>query len=228
MTVPLMVLAFFSFTIGFINVPAHTPIFSGFLGIQDYEFKHFLEASVPSITGKDPLWFNVLLATIAVAIAGFAISLSHRIYAGSKAVQNAQADTPERTDPLDSGATKAAWRFANAKMYWDETYFRFIVNPYNRLGKFLYEVVDWKFLHDYFHDEVMKKGYDSFGKLLANPFDLGIIDGFVNGVGTVVKRASASLRTIQTGYVRMYAVVLLFGVVAVLVMLLLPLFTQAR
>jgi NADH-quinone oxidoreductase subunit L len=217
MTIPLLVLAFFSFTVGFVNVPKYTPIFSGFMGIQDYEFKHFLESAIPSVTLKESLAFNTPLALLAVVIAFSAIALSHSIYGGNKAVQG-------RRDPLHvNRSTRQMWSLANARLYWDEIYFRLIENPYNRLSKFLYEVVDWRFLHDYFHDSVLKAGYDSMGKLLAKPFDLGIIDGTVNGVGALVRLLSGRVRVVQTGYVRVYAVILLLGVVAVLLIMLLPL-----
>ena len=77
--------------------------------------------------------------------------------------------------------------------------------------------------HSYFHDSVIKKGYDGIGRLLAQPVDKGIIDGAVNGVGALVRLFSGRLRGVQTGYVRTYAVALLLGVVAVVVVMLLPL-----
>lgn len=221
MTLPLLILAFFSVTIGFINVPQNTPIFSGFLGLQDYQFKHFLESAVPSITAKEALDFNFPLAFAVVVLALAAMFGAQRIYGGNRAVQG-------RRDPLHiNRATRQMWSFAHAKMYWDEVYFRILENPFNRISKFLAEVVDWRFLHDYFHDRVLKAGYDGLGKLLANPFDLGIIDGIVNGIGWLVKQLSGRVRVIQTGYVRTYAVILLLGVVAVTLLLILPLLQVA-
>jgi hypothetical protein len=49
----------------------------------------------------------------------------------------------------------------------------------------------------------------------------------VLGVGRLVRWLSGLLRRTQTGYVRIYAIALLIGVVAVIVMMLLPMFTQS-
>jgi NADH-quinone oxidoreductase subunit L len=48
--------------------------------------------------------------------------------------------------------------------------------------------------------------------------DVGIIDGLVNGVGSAVAGAAQALRQWQTGYVRNYALTMLIGAVAVLVL----------
>jgi NADH-quinone oxidoreductase subunit L len=43
-----------------------------------------------------------------------------------------------------------------------------------------------------------------------------IIDGAVNGVGRVIRATGGSLRRIQTGYVRQYALGMVLGTVALL------------
>lgn len=50
-------------------------------------------------------------------------------------------------------------------------------------------------------------------------FDNRAIDGFVNGIGAFTAGISSKLRRIQTGYVRSYALVMMIGVVAVLLVL---------
>jgi NADH:ubiquinone oxidoreductase subunit 5 (subunit L)/multisubunit Na+/H+ antiporter MnhA subunit len=221
MTFALAALAFFSFTVGFMNVPKGGP-FLGWFGIKDYEFKHWLETSIPSITGLEPLYFNWPLAIAATTFAFIAIFLAHSIYSGKRAVRGGDATTGK--DPMElNPATGRIWSFANARMYWDETYYRFFEGPYNRIAAFFADVVDWRFLHDYFHDKVIKRGYDGIAGLLGKPLDIGIIDGAVNGVGWLVRQISGRMRTVQTGYVRTYAVALVFGVVAVVILMLLPL-----
>ncbi|MGZ7018526.1 MAG: NADH-quinone oxidoreductase subunit L [Acidimicrobiia bacterium] len=51
---------------------------------------------------------------------------------------------------------------------------------------------------------------------LATGFDLGIIDGAVNGVARLVRGAATGLRKAQTGLVRQYAVGIVLGVVLLL------------
>ena len=55
---------------------------------------------------------------------------------------------------------------------------------------------------------------------LAYVFDARYIDGIVNGTGRLIARGSESLRGIQTGYVRNYASLFLFGVIVILSLLL--------
>jgi NADH-quinone oxidoreductase subunit L len=47
-------------------------------------------------------------------------------------------------------------------------------------------------------------------------FDVGLIDGAVNGVASLVGASASALRRLQTGSVRAYAGSVLFGAVAIL------------
>ncbi len=47
-------------------------------------------------------------------------------------------------------------------------------------------------------------------------FDLGFIDGIVNGIGSAVSAFGGVLRNVQVGYVRSYAALILFGALIVL------------
>jgi NADH-quinone oxidoreductase subunit L len=55
---------------------------------------------------------------------------------------------------------------------------------------------------------------------LARAFDLGLIDGIVNGLGRVVVAAGAVLRRVQTGYAVNYALTMLAGAVVLVAFLL--------
>jgi NADH-quinone oxidoreductase subunit L len=213
MTIPLMILAFFSVFIGFINLPSDFFILSGLFG--EHVFADFLEHSIAEF---HLVTFQPLIAILALAIGLGAIFFARSIYGGVKAV-NAR-----RHDPLqDNPSFGAVWSLANARLYWDEIYFRLIENPFNRTAAFLANVIDWNFFHDYFHNTVIYRGFHTTGRLLSKPVDLGLIDGLVNGVGWAARQISGGLRRVQTGYVRVYAVMLLLGVVAVVVIMLWPL-----
>ncbi len=214
MLFPLIVLAIFTTIIGFVNVPTGTPLFSSIY--ETYEFKHFLEHSLITVSRGHTLDFNILIAGLALALGFGAIYIAHNIYKGKGLVNGNQ-------DQLEANAsTRQIFRLASARLYWDEIYFRFIENPFNKLSAFMADRVDWDFLHDYFHDRVIKRGFDAISRLLSQPFDVGLIDGIVNGVGWLVQRAAMWMRGLQTGNVRMYAVVLFIGVVAVVALMLLP------
>lgn len=216
MTVPLVILAIFTVLIGFINVPKNTPILYPTFFV-DYEFKHFLEPSIIAVTRGESLSFNVLLALGATALGLGAIFFARSYYGGGKAIVDGTRDRMQA-----NVGTGAIWSLAHARLYWDEIYFRFIENPYNQFCR-LMSRLDWEFLHDYFHDTLIVKGFNAVGQILSRPLDLGLIDGAVNGVGAVVRFFSGQLRRVQTGYVRTYAVAVLIGVVAVVIMMLLPL-----
>ena len=85
------------------------------------------------------------------------------------------------------GALKWPIDAARNKFYVDEIYGRLIVMPGKRLALFASEVVDAK-----------------------------IIDGLITGTGRLIAGFSEGFRRTQTGYVRSYAAVFLFGVVVVL------------
>jgi len=214
MLLPLVILAIFTCIIGLINVPKATPLFASIY--ETYEFKHFLEHSLSSVSRGHALDFNLLIAGVALALGIGAILVAHRVYKGKGLAAG-------NRDQLEVHASsRMAFRLANARLYWDEIYFRLIENPFNKLAGFLADRVDWAFLHDYFHDSLIKRGFDRMAQLLSQPLDLGVIDGAVNGLGWLVQRAANWMRGIQTGYVRMYALILFIGVVAVILLMLLP------
>jgi NADH-quinone oxidoreductase subunit L len=217
MTIPLVILAVGSLVGGFINMPE--PINGIF---KPHEFGHLIESNIPKVTEEGYLKFNAIAALIATVVAFGAIFLAHSIYAGKKAVRGS-GDAVERKDPLEyAPSSRPIWALANARLYWDQIYFTLFENPFNKISQFLYKI-DWELLHDYFHDTVIYKGYKNLGTLLAKGVDVGIIDAVVLGVGGVVRWFSSRLRVVQTGYVRTYAVALLLGVVAVVIVMLLPL-----
>ncbi len=219
---PLIILAFFSVVIGFINIPTGAGIFAlgldGSIGL--HVLGNFLEHSIFASAFVLPP-FQPLIALTALGIGIGAIVLARGIYGGVKAI-NADGKDPLEADP----AIGVVWAVAHARMYWDEIYFALIIRPYMRIADFVANAVDWVFLHDYFHDSVLLKGYKSIGQLLSKPIDLGIIDGAVNGFATLARRASGLLRNVQTGYVRTYAFALFLGVLLVLVLMLAPLITN--
>src|SRR5467141_4165457 len=66
---------------------------------------------------------------------------------------------------------------------------------------------------DWLYDRAIVRPLYALSALLANAFDLGVIDGAVNGLGRAVAWWSASLRRLQTGYVVNYALTMLAGAV---------------
>ena len=79
------------------------------------------------------------------------------------------------------------------------------------------------FQHAYYFDETIAnlvRGPMLRGaELLNRGFDLGVVDGAVNGVATLVRDAGGRLRRVQTGLVRNYALGVVLGAVALVVFL---------
>lgn len=216
MTFPLIVLAVSSFFVGFINVPSGVGIFSfGLEGLfgGKHALADFMEYSILHFHIPP---FQPFLAIMTLVIGLGAIFTASRIYGGSRAL-NKQGLDPLAANP----STNPVWTIANARMYWDAIYERVIVQPFIRVSRGI-AALDWNLLHDYFHDTVLYKGFNAIGRLLSKPIDLGLIDGVVNGVGAVARASSGLVRRAQNGYVRVYAMMLFVGVVAVIVLMLLP------
>jgi NADH-quinone oxidoreductase subunit L len=79
------------------------------------------------------------------------------------------------------------------------------------------------FQHAYYIDETIAAFVRGpalrFAEWLNRGFDLGVIDGAVNGVARLVRDTSMRLRRVQTGLVRNYALGVVLGAVALLVFL---------
>jgi NADH-quinone oxidoreductase subunit L len=221
MTVPLVILAVCSVFIGFINIPGG--FFVPALGLQGLFSEHALTNFIGwSVAKVHVAEFNWPLALFATAIGVGAIVLARTIYGANKSVVDAGENSGQ--DPLQKNpATAMIWNVAHARMYWDQIYGAVFEQPFNRAAALMADKLDWAFLHDYFHDKLIKRGFDGMGNLLSKPVDLGLIDGVVLGVGKVGQWLGGFLRQGQKGYVRGYALFVVLGVVIVIVLVFFPL-----
>jgi NADH-quinone oxidoreductase subunit L len=63
---------------------------------------------------------------------------------------------------------------------------------------------------------VILRAFKGLARFLSDPVDMGFIDGISKALAASVKRSAESLRRIQNGFVRSYALSVLLGVVAIL------------
>jgi NADH-quinone oxidoreductase subunit L len=70
---------------------------------------------------------------------------------------------------------------------------------------------------DWLYDRAIVRPLFALSEFLARVFDLGVIDGIVNGLGRGVAWSAAGLRRLQTGYVVNYALTMLAGAVVFVV-----------
>jgi len=199
-TIPLMILAFFSFLGGGLNLP------------RFHSFTEWLEHTVTVIHPVEFSMRTAITATI-IALSGLVIAwfIYYRYY--NRLQELPPAKRPD--DPLRNWLGPIFKGLEN-KWWVDELYWTVFLNPYIVLSRFLAEVVDWRFWHDWFHDTVIGRSFKYLARFLADTFDLGFIDGIANGLATITVRFSGSLRKIQTGYVRNYALTVFLGVVVII------------
>jgi NADH-quinone oxidoreductase subunit L len=108
------------------------------------------------------------------------------------------------------------------KWYVDEIYAAVILRPYGAISRFLADVIDWRFWHDWFHEKVIAGTYNYVSKTILDlRIDRQFIDATANGLGNLTRRVSGGLRRLQNGFVRSYALAVLFGVVIIVGYLLL-------
>ncbi len=211
MTAPLIALAALSVVIGLINVPSGFPLLGSLFGT--HAFTSWLEHSVVFAHAAS---FNALLATFAVLLALAAIYLARSVY-------NDRVLERMTHDPLElHERTRGIFATANAKLWWDEFYFAAIIWPYRRAAYWLAETLDWAFWHDFVHKRVIQYPFNRLTDILTNQVDKGIIDRSFNRVAEGVRAVAARARHIQTGYVRAYALSVLFGALLVVFLILYP------
>ncbi len=194
-TVPLMILAVLSALGGFMNLP-----FKGF-----HQFGHWLEHTLGAIEFPP---FDLVVAGLSTVLALGAIALSWFLYQ-RKPLQNGDPD------PLAKPLGLAFVGMEN-KWFIDEAYQFILINPYKRLSEFLAQTIDWDFWHEWFHNSAIVANFVGLSRFLADPLDMGVIDKISTLLADWVRETSDTLREMQTGLVRNYALGVLVGVVAIL------------
>src|SRR6266498_2425927 len=194
MTVPLMVLAALSVLGGLINFP------------RQHLLTGWLEHTLGQLEALD---FNVQVAGISTILALAALLVAWYIY-GRNPLKAGQIDPLKK--PLGFLFTGM-----EHKWYVDEIYNAIIITPYVKISQFLADVIDWRFWHDWFHEQVIAGTYNWLSNIALNRYaDQRGIDAAANGLGDFTQWFSATARKIQNGFVRSYALSVLLGVVLIL------------
>jgi NADH-quinone oxidoreductase subunit L len=191
-TMPLMVLAALAMVGGVLNLPGRDGL------------SLWLEHTVAFI---HPGEFVPRVALLSTGLALFAILISWMLY-GRRPLRAGQPDPLKKIlGPVFTGMQR--------KWYVDEIYKAVILDRYGDLARFTANVIDGQFWHDWFHEKVLAGGYNFLTGVALNRYaDQRGIDAFFNDLGQWTKDASVSLRRIQNGFVRSYALFVLIGVVA--------------
>ncbi len=195
-TVPLMVLAALSVLGGALNLP-----FEGF-----HNLGHWLGYTLGEVESLSLDW---KVAGISTVLALSAIFISWLIY-GRNPLKAGQVDPLKKPlGPIFIGM--------ESKWLIDEIYQAIIITPFTKLSYFLADVIDWRFWHDFVHDTIILGTYNWISEIALNEYsDQKGIDAFANWLGTATQSVSATLRKVQNGFVRSYALSVMLGVVAIL------------
>jgi len=195
-TVPLMVLAALSLLGGALNLP-----FEGF-----HNLTHWLSYTLLEVESM-PL--NLQVAGVSTLLALLAILISWFLYGRN----------PLKAGQIDPLKKPLGFLFTGMENKWfvDEGYFAIIINPFKKLSAFFADVVDWRFWHDWFHETVIAGTYNWLSNIVLNIYaDQKGIDAFANWLGTATQWLSGTVRKVQNGFVRSYALSVLLGVVFII------------
>ncbi len=206
MTVPLMVLAALSVLGGALNLPGVHTLTSW--------LEHTVQLVEPEThvaSWLEVSWggLNPYVALISTVLALLAIYFSWLIY-GRNPLKAGQIDPLKKPlGPIFTGMEN--------KWFVDEIYQAIILTPYTKISYFLADVIDWKFWHDFVHETVIAGTYNWLSNIALNDYaDQQGIDAFANWLGTATQSFSATLRKVQNGFVRSYALSVLLGVVFII------------
>ena len=204
MTVPLMVLAFFAVTYGWVGIPEHFPLLGGILPNWLHEFVGSTLAELPAVL---PFSWTPLLTSLVVALGG--------LYVGWLMYRNVNSPAE---DKLQFPVLKNKW-------YFDEAYdFLFVKPAYWFAETFVYKWMDKGVIDNILH---------FFGKFTAwmgvgirDYFDKPVINGFIgDGTARLAQWFGGRLQPIQTGRIQQYMLASL-GVLIVVGGLLFSLLTK--
>ena len=90
---------------------------------------------------------------------------------------------------------------------------RAMVDPLSNSLGVLFTAFERKWWLDELYQAVIIRPFNSLAQFLAQPVDMGVIDAAGNSLGRAVTRFSSGLRRLQTGFVRLYALGIMLGVV---------------
>jgi len=202
MTVPLTVLAGGALVSGYVGIPK--------LGHFDYNFfDHFVGRSLAHVTDHEPhhasVGVELALMALSVGVALAGIYLARKYYGGDKGLSEGEKW---------AARFPALHRLLVNKYWVDEAYDKTVVRGTWSSARRLFSF-DSKFI-----DGVLVNGSRHFTvamSLLSGFFDKYFVDGLVNLVGWVSRRASHFFRGLQTGLVSQYALVLVIGTAVLVV-----------
>lgn len=196
MTVPLVVLAVLSTVGGLVGIPYAV---SSAFGKGDMNvFEHVLEP---------------IVATVGKKTEHAAISAGHAETAIAESATTEHVAVQHSAEEIATERSLAGLSVVLAGFGILIGWFAFSTKPLRKMPKILEQ--KWR-IDELYNGYIVDPLTNLSRNGLWKGFDLGFIDGIVNGIGSFVIEAGSLVRQIQVGFVRSYAAIILFGALIVL------------
>ncbi|MGD9098865.1 MAG: NADH-quinone oxidoreductase subunit L [Anaerolineae bacterium] len=203
MVAPLVLLAFFAITAGFVGIP--NDLFGADLGeinwIHDFvgstlaEHPHAVEFS----------WIP-LLVSLLVALGGLGLGIL---------VYRDKLESPETPDPVSQMPILGfLFPHMHRKWYFDEIYEAVFVQYTKRAAKWIYEFIDRTVIDGILH--TVARGAQAYA-YLNRAFDRAVVNGGADWVAYSLQAFGRSFRQIQTGLVQNYLFLALINALVLVV-----------
>ncbi len=203
MTLPLVVLAFFAVTAGWVGIPQAFPVLGQ---ISSAWFQHFV-GSMVSFEEAEGHSLVPLLTSLAVSLGG--LTLGWLVYRNVK--------KSEARDPMKAALGAIFTLFQN-KYYVDELYQVIFIRPANWLAETLvYKVIDQTLIDGVLHGIAKLSVW--IGNVLRFGFDLPVVNAAADGLAKGTGELGAQLRKTQTGRVQQYMAITVTCVVIVAILI---------
>ena len=200
MTVPLMVLAVFAVSAGWVGIPEAFP---GLGGLLPNWFEEFVGSMLQNAHGEVQHSLVPLFTSLVVALGG--LLLGWLVYRG--------VDKADAMDPMAEPLGPAFVAFKK-KYGIDELYQLIFIRPaYWFAETFTYQLVDKKILDGILH-AIARLGV-LLGGWLRRGFDLPVINGGGDGIARGTRELGAGMRGIQSGRIQQYMIVAIAVLVVV-------------
>ncbi len=203
MTLPLILLSFFTISVGWVGIPVDFPLIGGLIPNWFHDFVgHTLAGEFETVTFS----FIPLLTSLVVSLGG--LGVGYFVY------RNVSADD---VDPLEK-LLGPVFRLLKNKYYFDELYAYIFSRPARWIARqFSYLFIDRKIIDGVLH--VLGYLVGVVGAFLRNYIDKPIVNGFGDLVGEGTKKIGRGSRLIQTGKVQQYMIVGLASVAALVILI---------
>jgi NADH-quinone oxidoreductase subunit L len=203
MVAPLVFLAIFAISFGWLGIP------DNFLGLDlgaIHQIHHFVNYELVEEIEQETIPFNFipLLTSLVVALGG--LYLGYRVYRDA-------LETPETPDPM-SVRLGSLFTHMNRKWYFDEAYDRVFVQPAKRFAAWVYAFIDRTVIDGILH-WVARVTYSAGG--VFRLFDRVVINGAADLLGDATRAFARGFRHIQTGQVQNYVFLALVNALVLII-----------